>query len=206
MLKLTVLALAEQAINRVLALDATAAKRLQPLQGKVLAVHARAPELSFYVLPSATGLRLASQWLGEVHCSVSARTADLLQLAKAANKTQVLHGQAFVIDGDSGVLLALAAVLQDLELDWQYPLSRSLGPLATSGIDSLLSASAKLGRHSLQSFEQTLADYLSEESRTLVGNREAQYHFTELEHLKLSLERLEARVARLSPSSSCENA
>ena len=43
-----------------------------------------------------------------------------------------------------------------------------------------------------------LADYLSEESRSLVGQREADARFAELDNLKLALDRLDARIERLA--------
>ena len=48
------------------------------------------------------------------------------------------------------------------------------------------------------SLKQNLADYLAEESRTLVGQREADARFAELDQLKLALDRLEARIERLT--------
>ena len=54
---------------------------------------------------------------------------------------------------------------------------------------------------------QNLAEYLSEEARTLVGEREAQARFDELDRLKLDLDRLDARFERLSRSlNSSDNA
>ena len=59
---------------------------------------------------------------------------------------------------------------------------------------------ARWTRTGLDSLRLNLADYLSEESRSLVGQREANARFAELDHLKLALERLDARVARLHPN------
>ena len=53
-------------------------------------------------------------------------------------------------------------------------------------------------RYLLESLRLDLADYLSEESRTLVGQAEAEARFAELDALKLTLDRLEARVERLA--------
>ena len=53
-------------------------------------------------------------------------------------------------------------------------------------------------RDSAGSLRQDLADYLSEESRTLVGQAEAQARFDELDDMKLALDRLEARIERLA--------
>ena len=59
----------------------------------------------------------------------------------------------------------------------------------------------------MASLSQNAADYFSEESRTLVGKHEAEARFAELDQIKLDLERLEARFARLARSlNSSDNA
>ncbi len=89
-------------------------------------------------------------------------------------------------------------MLQDLELDWEYELSRWLGPVATQLLGSGLRGSTRWARQSADSLRQDLADYLSEESRALVGREEAEARFEELDDLKIRLDRLEARLARLA--------
>jgi ubiquinone biosynthesis protein UbiJ len=54
------------------------------------------------------------------------------------------------------------------------------------------------GSQALDSLRLNLADYLSEESRSLVGQREADARFAELDNLKLALDRLDARIERLA--------
>ncbi|HEY8331505.1 MAG TPA: SCP2 domain-containing protein, partial [Pseudomonas sp.] len=54
------------------------------------------------------------------------------------------------------------------------------------------------GSDSLASLRLNLADWLAEESRALLGRREAEARFAELDHLKLALDRLEARSERLA--------
>jgi ubiquinone biosynthesis protein UbiJ len=63
-----------------------------------------------------------------------------------------------------------------------------------------LRSSARWTHDSLANLTHNLADYLSEESRTLVGQREAEARFAELDQTKLDLERLEARFERLALS------
>jgi ubiquinone biosynthesis accessory factor UbiJ len=116
------------------------------------------------------------------------------------DKTAILHGPDVTLEGDSAVLMDLAAVLQDLDLDWEYELSRWLGPVATQLIGGHLRSRSRWYQQGFASLNQNLAEYLSEESRTLVGQREAQARFRELDQLKLDLERLEARFERLSRS------
>jgi len=194
------LASVETGINRVLRLDSTALPRLQHLSGKVIAVDCQAPTLRLFILPSDEGLMLASQWAADPDCTLRAPAASLVRLALSKDKTGVLHGPQVELEGDSGVLLDLAAVLQDLELDWEYELSRWLGPVATQLFSGHLRSRARWYQQGFASLNQSLAEFLAEESRALVGQHEAEARFRELDQAKLDLERLEARVERLSRS------
>ncbi|OLU34548.1 SCP2 domain-containing protein [Pseudomonas sp. PA27(2017)] len=198
MLTQALLAAVERGLNRVLELDSTALPRLARLNGRVIAVQAQSPSLQMFILADGQGLRLAGQWAGAVDCTLRAPASALLRLALARDKQAVLHEPEVELDGDSGALMELAGVLQDLDLDWEYELSRWLGPLPTALLAGHLRSRAGWTRENLQSLQLSLADYLSEESRTLVGRREADARFAELDDLKLSLDRLDARIERLA--------
>ena len=201
------LASVENGVNRILRLDSTAMARLQPLTGKVIAVECAAPALQLFILPSDEGLLLASQWAADADCTLRAPASSLLRLVLSKDKTAVLHSPEVDLEGDSHALMALAQVLQDLELDWEYELSRWLGPVATALIGGHLRSRANWYQQGFASLNQNLAEYLSEEARTLVGEREAQARFDELDQLKLDLDRLEARFERLGRSlNSSDNA
>ncbi|WP_333982852.1 ubiquinone biosynthesis accessory factor UbiJ [Ectopseudomonas khazarica] len=192
------LASVEAGLNRVLRLDDTALPRLQALSGKVIAVQCQSPTLELFILPNGDGLRLAAQWHAPADCTLTAPAASLARLALSRDKTAVLHRPDVSLDGDSAALLQLAEILQDLELDWEYEVSRWLGPVATTLLASHLRSRVNLASNGAASLRQDLADYLAEESRTLVGQREADVRFAELDRLKLALDRLEARIERLT--------
>ncbi|AZD64360.1 ubiquinone biosynthesis protein UbiJ [Pseudomonas chlororaphis] len=194
------LASVEHGLNRVLRLDSTALPRLQHLNGKVIAVDCRSPSVQLFVIPGDEGLTLAAHWAADADCTLRAPASSLVRLALSQDKTSVLHSPEVELEGDSGVLLELSAILQDLELDWEYELSRWLGPVATQLFSGHLRSRARWYRQGFASLNQNLAEYLAEESRTLVGQREAEARFSELDRVKLDLERLEARFERLSRS------
>ncbi|WP_339487022.1 ubiquinone biosynthesis accessory factor UbiJ [Pseudomonas sp. EL_65y_Pfl2_R95] len=188
----------ETGLNRVLALDSTALPRLEPLAGKVIAIDCQSPAMSLFIMPDGEGLMLAARWEGEVDCRLRAPASHLLRLATSSDKTAVLHSPEVELEGDSAVLLDFAAVLQDLELDWEYELSRWLGPVGSQLLGSHLRSRVSWTSQTLDTLRLNLADYLSEESRTLVGQREANARFAELDDLKLALDRLDARIERLA--------
>ena len=197
----------EHGLNRVLRLDSTALPRLGHLHGKVIEVDCRDPALQLFILPSADGLLLAPSWSAVADCTLRAPASSLLQLALSKDKTAVLHSPQVDLSGDSAVLLDLVKVLQDLELDWEYELSRWLGPVGSHLVGGHVRSRANWSRRGLASLQENLGEYLSEEARTLVGQPEAQARFAELDELKLAVERLEARLERLVRShNSSDNA
>lgn len=200
MLLAGLLASVEHGLNRVLRLDSTALPRLAALEGKVIAIDCLRPALQLYILPDEDGLLLAAHWESEADCTLRAPASSLVQLALAKDKTAVLHSPQVQLHGDSAVLLDLVAVLQDLELDWEYELSRWLGPVPTALLAGHLRLRARWTRQGLARFSQNLSEYLAEESRTLVGRREAEAAFSELDRVKVDVERLEARIRRLARS------
>lgn len=192
------LAATEAGLNAVLALDGAAPARLARLQGKVIAVQAHAPQFRLQLLPHAGGLRLARRWEAPADCTLHAPAGELLRLALAQDKLAVLHGPEVTLEGDSGLLTELTAILQDLDLDWEYELSRWLGPIGARLLAVPLRGGLRWSRQSLASLRQDLADYLTEESRQLVGCHEAAARFAELDALSPAVDRLEARIARLA--------
>ena len=197
MLSQFALASAESALNRVLKLDSTAQARLAPLAGKVIALACSMPAITVYLIPLEDGIQLAKQWHAPADCTLSAPAMLLLKLASSADKTSILHHPEVSLDGNSGLLMELAEILQSLELDWEYEVSRWLGPVPTALMSGHLRSRRDWLVQSAQSLHLNAADYLAEESRALVGKIEADMRFTEIDQLKLDLDRLDARIALL---------
>ncbi|KTT14878.1 SCP2 sterol-binding domain-containing protein [Pseudomonas fulva] len=200
MLMAGLLASAEHGLNRVLRMDSTTLPRLAALEGKVIEIDCRQPAMQVFILPDEQGLMLASAWEGEVDCRLSAPAASLAHLALSRDKTAVLHSPHVALHGDTAALLDLFGIFQDLELDWEHELQKWLGPVPTALIAGHIRLRTRWTRQGLARLSQSLSEYLAEESRTLVGKREAEAAFSELDAMKVDTERLEARILRLSRS------
>lgn len=191
------LASAERAVNRVLSLDSTAQARLAPLAGKVIAIACSMPAFTVYLIPLETGIQLAKEWQAPADCTLSAPAKLLIKLVTRTDKSAVLHHPDVSLDGNSALLMELADILQSLELDWEYEVSRWLGPVPTALLSGHLRSRSRWLLQSAQSLHLNAADYLAEESRALVGHVEADMRFTEIDQLTLDLDRLDARIALL---------
>ena len=188
---------AETAINRILQLDSTVQARMSALTGQVIAINCTQPEITLYLIPLETGLQLTHSWHAPADCTLTAPASLLLKLMTSPDKSPVLHHPDVVLDGNSSLLLELSDILQNLELDWEYEVSRWLGPVPTALLSGHLRSRHHWALQAMQSLHLNSADYLAEESRTLVGHSEAQVRFSEIDQLKIDLDRLDARVALL---------
>ena len=188
----------ERSLQLAIQQDPLTAQRLAALQGRVILIRSRQPSLSVYLLPGADGLRLSSEHHAEVDCSLSAPASLLARLALSSDRQQLLQAPELELSGDTQVLVQLQNIFADLRIDGEAALARRLGPVAAHAIGR----AARQGRNwlgtSQASLEQAVADYLTEEGRQLVGRAEADVAAAQIHELRLPLDRLDARVQRLS--------
>tara|TARA_R110000868_G_scaffold13345_3_gene62299 strand:+ start:2914 stop:3537 length:624 start_codon:yes stop_codon:yes gene_type:complete len=200
MLPAALLAAAQRSIEAALQRDALTAKRLGSLSGKVILVSAREPSWQLYLLPANGSIQLRAEYAGEADCQLSAPSSVLAKLLISNDRKALLQNPELELTGDSQVLINLQNIISDLRLDGEAELARWLGPVPAHAIGSLLRRSHQWGKDSRDSLRLTLGEYLTEESRQLVGNAEARASAELLHEMRLQLDRLEARVALLSPT------
>lgn len=200
MLPAALLKAAERSIAAALARDSVTARRLGALQGKSVLISARDPDWQLWLLPAEGEIALRNASEQPADCELHAPSALLARLLISSDRKALLQEPDVELVGDSQVLVTLQNIMTDLRLDGEAELARWLGPVAGHAIGSALRRSHQCGRESRASLRQTLAEYLTEESRQLVGQAEARARAEQLHALRLQLDRLEARVALLTPT------
>lgn len=200
MLSGALLRAAERSIAAALARDPVTARRIDALAGKRILVSSRQPDWQLWLMPAPGTIKLTTNSDAPADVELHAPAGLLARLLVSSDRKAVLQDPEVELLGDSQVLIALQNALADLQLDGEAELARWLGPVAGHAIGSALRRSHQWGRDSRASLRQTLAEYLTEESRQLVGQAEAGARAEQLHDLRLQLDRLEARVALLSPT------
>ncbi|WP_425056722.1 ubiquinone biosynthesis accessory factor UbiJ [Pseudomonas abyssi] len=200
MLSGALLRAAERSIAAALARDPVTARRIDALAGKRILVSSRQPDWQLWLMPAPGTIKLTTNSDAPADVELHAPASLLARLLVSSDRKAVLQDPDVELLGDSQVLIALQNALADLQLDGEAELARWLGPVAGHVIGSALRRSHQWGRDSRASLRQTLAEYLTEESRQLVGHAEARARAEHLHDLRLQLDRLEARVALLTPT------
>jgi ubiquinone biosynthesis protein UbiJ len=105
------------------------------------------------------------------------------------------------IEGDAEVAARYRELLSGARPELEEELARYLGDLPARGIARALHAAAGFARRARRAAGTDLAEYLTEESRTLLGRAELEEFFLEVDRLRETADRVAARLARLELAS-----
>jgi len=193
-----VLASTEALIDRLLALDPEGAAGLAKVQGQVLRIELSGFGLHLHVVPEGNALRLFGDYAAEPDCLVRATPAALLSMALAEHREDEVFSGAVQIEGDNGLAQTIGDVIKGLDIDWEAQLATLVGDSLAHRIGQQARAGTRWVEHSGQRLEADLREYLIEEGRFLPSETEMQGFLGGVDQLRDDVERLEARVERLT--------
>ena len=123
---------------------------------------------------------------------------DFAELAAAADPAAALINGDIELTGDSAPLMELQRIIADLELDWEAPLVDTLGDVVGHQVAEVLRGLFTWGRQASSSFIRQLEEFIHEEARLAPPREEVEDFYRDLETLNQRVDRLEARVRRLT--------
>jgi ubiquinone biosynthesis protein UbiJ len=181
----------EMALNQYLRLDPDIPPRLAALDGKVIAIEPGVG-LSFYLLPSADGVRVVDRYEGEF--SVRIR-GPLVALARQWRDQRVDGGIA--VEGDTAVGREFQTILAGLDIDWEEQLSRVVGDAAAHHLGNLWRGFRGWGRRTFDILSRDGAEYLQQELRALPPRHAVERFLSAVDILREDADRLAVRIERL---------
>lgn len=188
---------AEAALNALLALDPLTPQRLRPFEGQTLAVRGNEPSIELYISIRAGKLCLSPVSGASPNATLSGPTIGLLKLLMRGGRAHNLHGTGVSLDGSTALVGGLREVLGELDVDWEYHLSRFIGDLPTAAFGSAVERGNAAVSRSASRLRDDLSDYLTQESGLTPHRHEVESFYNALRDLDLRLDRLEARLALL---------
>ncbi|HHX83328.1 MAG TPA: hypothetical protein GX696_10155 [Pseudomonadaceae bacterium] len=184
-------------INGVLALDAASAARLAHLEGRILAIHYTQPQGQLFVRIRGQKLQLSAVCEEEPDASLHGSTRALASLLLPGQAHHSLSQHGVELRGSTGFVQELQNLLLDLDLDWEYHLSRLTGDLPAAFLGQGLRAGRQAGATTAASAKATLHDYLAHESGWVATQAELDELADGVLQLGLRLDRLQARLQLL---------
>ena len=190
----------EQLLNQAIRLDPESPSRLTPMHGRVIQLQLLGLGLSLYLIPEPQGFQLLSSFEGEPDCILRGTPLDLANMRSHRDSADQLFDGSVVIEGDTALAQRFGEFLTGLDIDWEEQLSRLTGDIAAHEIGNLVRGALGWGKQVNRTTELNLKEYLQEELRLLPGRYEIEPFLSEVDRLRDDVERLEARIQRLSRS------
>lgn len=190
----------EHLINRLLSQDPVACARLAPHKGKSIAIECTTLSTEIILLIESQSVQLRSVYEGEITSTIRGSSSALLGLLSRSDKSGALFGEGISIDGDMQLVEEIYECLSQLQIDWENPLGDIIGDAATHQIANLFNRSTQWAKQSSTTMRDNIDEYLHEEARVFPTNEEVQDFYDSNHELKLTVDRLTARLQRLSTS------
>ncbi|GAA5002745.1 SCP2 domain-containing protein [Pseudoluteimonas lycopersici] len=188
----------EAALNRVLALDPDAQSSLRALDGRRVALRIESPPLALEVRVDGDALRVGPvNGEREPDLGVRGTLAGLLGQLPMFRRDDAPPVGKLRIEGDAELARRLQTLAKNFDPDWHKPFADVFGDVIGVQVANAFATALKQARTFATNGAETLAEYVTEESRDVVPKAELDAFHDDVDALRDDVERLAARIARL---------
>ncbi len=189
----------ETALNHALSLDPDAQAALRPLEGRRIQLKVDAPALAMDIVVAGGGLQVgpASEVL-EADLAVRSTLGGLLGQLPFLRRDHAPPVGKVKVSGDAELARRLQALAGRFDPDWSLPFTRVFGDVIGVQMANAVQAALRSARTAAGNLAGTAAEYVTEESRDVVGRAELNAFHDDVDALRDDVERIAVRVGRLA--------
>jgi ubiquinone biosynthesis protein UbiJ len=187
---------AEAALNRGVESSSTARTALARVAGRTLVVELVDTKLSITVAAVENRLLLNGEPTEKCDARIKGTLFSILSML-LGHEGEKRVGRV-VVEGDAEVAQQFRDLLKLAVPDLEEELSRAFGDVTAHQIGRVSRTAFDWGRKAIATFGQNMAEYLQEENRTVVSKVEVEEFAGAVDQLREAVDRLEARVRKLS--------
>jgi ubiquinone biosynthesis protein UbiJ len=185
----------EPVVNHALQADPKRDQLLKPLMGKTLAIRLHNPDLVFSILFAKQSMHLLNEYTTDADAAIQTSGQDL---CRHVLRPQLVNPQSSLkFDGDALLIQSFWKLCTHFNPQWEHWLAPYLGHVAAYHIGQTGRRTFSWAQMAITRLTHSTADYLQFDAKWWVSRREAEEFFSAVDHLRLSSERLEMRLARL---------
>ena len=188
------LASIETSLNAWLALDGETLDKFSDMQGKIICLHIRGLDLNLYFLPDQKNIAVMGNYEGEPDTTITGSPMALIRLGISKNSGKTLSDSDASIEGDTHLGADFSHILGEVDIDWEELLSKHVGDVVAHHAGQVTSSSLEWLHESLEAMKLNTSEYLSEEAKLTPAEAEINYYLDQVDDLRMSVDRLEARI------------
>ena len=191
------LATLTQSINSYLDLDPASRERMKELHGKAITIELLPMHFTFQCLFNDTGIHIE---LGHSHptdTTIRGTPLQMLAVAMARDNRQRFFAEDLIIEGNAEFGQQVTELFDDLNIDWEDHLSRIVGDVPAYHANRFIHRMTSWLNRAGASLTQDLNEYIHEEAKWLPTREALQDFFSEIDSLRMDVDRMEAKIRYL---------
>ncbi len=185
-----------RAINHVLSHEQWALRELQKHQGKVVQLSLPLGSLQVQIQADSL-LVLLNPWAQKPDLTIELSTQSLSVLHSANGSLKERAIKAVKISGDAELAQLIAKLANQLRWEYEEDLSKIIGDAPAHFVTTQAKRFASLTQQAIADLQQNVIEYLSEEKKILLHQRDFESHKIEVQKLRDAVERLDKRISNL---------
>lgn len=187
----------QKALNRYLALDPESKNRLALLHGKSVQLEITGMNLQFQLQFADDKILCTDNLTTPAHTHIQSTPLSLLRMINAeGDRTQFFAGDVH-ISGDLELAQQMVDVFDELEIDWEEYLSRWIGDVPAHQMKNLSRQLKHFHQRFSDILSQNINEYVHEEINLFPPAEALQDFFTEVDELRMDVDRVAQRIERL---------
>ncbi|HPO23810.1 MAG TPA: SCP2 sterol-binding domain-containing protein [Arenimonas sp.] len=187
----------EQALNRVLALDPDTQAAISKLDQRRIQLALEAPAIALEISVDGNQLRVGPVQEGEADLGIRSTISGALSQLPFFRSSSAAPVGKVRINGDAELARQLQSLAKNFDPDWDKPFVEVFGVVIGTQIAKVLREAFKQGTGIAKKFGKDGVDYLTEESRDVVGSAEQAAFNEDVDDLRDRTERVLARFEKL---------
>ena len=186
----------EGSLNAVFKHDPTLLTALAKFEGRRIRIQSD-DWLILVVTISSLGIQLSLRDDNECDTTIFGSLGELLTIALASDKADALMNGDVDISGSSALVLDLAKIMQQMDIDWEALITPLTGGIVAHQIGKGFRSFIKWGKDSGQTLATSSKEYLEDEVQLLVPKPLAEHFASQVSDLRLATDRAEARLQQI---------
>lgn len=186
------------AIETALHADPRSAKRLQALNGKVIAICLQPFNLTFYGCIQSDDFVLSLTEPPSVHATISGTPLQLASLSFSSGVARHrFFSEGVTLTGDAELAQQIMHLFDALTIDWEELTSQCVGDVPAYRLSQAFKGARAWLHQAKQSFVSNVDDYLHEETTLAPHPVDIETFMNDVDTLSMDTERFAARLQHL---------
>ncbi len=191
------LELLELASNKTLEHDPQTVERLKRLQGKTMTLTIKSLGQSISVTPFPEGLEFSHEAPDQVDVTLSATLGAMVKISRDGMDNADLEPGELEIAGDPIVGQRFAAVISQLNINWEALLAEQIGESPAKVVTYAAGQAKEFADESRSKFKEFVSTLIKEDMQLVADKQEVENYLDSVDMIRADVDRLGARLERI---------